>query len=503
MNALDGRFAARQLLGSREHQEDDFGLIEPSNTGTDHSVVLLLADGMGGHVGGATASTTVIRTFAELFHSTSGTTPERLRTCLNAANLAIKAAIAGNPTLDGMGTTLVAAVVTGEGLEWISVGDSPLWLFRKGTLQRLNADHSMAPALAKLAEEGRITAEEAATDSRRHALRSAIVGDEIPLVDVSTHPVALQKEDCILLGSDGLFTLNEEELTAILNRTIRSNENVVAEVTDALVQAVEDAGHPRQDNTTVLLYAPQVDTKPVRFGVSKHKKPVAVAATGVLVVSLAVIGTMLAEGVGMGWLGNWGYSSRSVSDSDATEATIGPFEAVEDTTNPVSDPFELAEEPIEVAEEPFEVAAEPIEASKDTTEMVSDTVEAASEAAAETASESGMPDSIEAAADSIEVVADTITSISGDTDVLAVDPVEAATDTIQVVPDQGEAAAKPIQVTTDTTTAASDSSIAEQDVDINENSSAEPDEQPQSEATAGTTGRPSDEASVESSKPDP
>ena len=256
MDLLDGRFAAQQIPGGREYQEDDYGLIEPGDPDADRSEVLLIADGMGGHVSGDTASRMVVKTFVETYHSTDGPVPDRLRTCLNAANDALAEAIKENPELGGMGSTVVAAVVSQHGLDWISVGDSPLWLFRDGKLRRLNADHSMAPVLANLVAVGRMTEEEAATDSKRHALRSAVMGDEIYLIDVSSQPVAIRKSDCLLLASDGLMTLEEVEIAGILQDM---QDATLSEGVEVLIHAVEKAGKPNQDNTTVLLYTPETD----------------------------------------------------------------------------------------------------------------------------------------------------------------------------------------------------------------------------------------------------
>ena len=256
MDLLDGRFAAQQISGGREYQEDDYGLIELGDPDVDGSEVLLIADGMGGHVSGDTASRTVVKTFVEIYHSVDGPVPDRLRACLNAANDALAEAIKENPELEGMGSTVVAAVVSQHGLDWISVGDSPLWLFRDGKLRRLNADHSMAPVLANLVAVGRMTEEEAATDSKRHALRSAVMGDEIHLIDVSSQPVAIWKSDRLLLASDGLMTLEEEKIAGILQDM---QDATLSEVVEALIHAVEKVGHPNQDNTTVLLYAPEAD----------------------------------------------------------------------------------------------------------------------------------------------------------------------------------------------------------------------------------------------------
>ena len=256
MNRLEGRFAAQQIPGGREYQEDDYGLIERGDPDTDGGEVLLLADGMGGHVSGDTASRMVVKTFAETYHDTEGPIPDRLRACLTAANDALAEATDENPELKGMGSTVVAAVISQHGLDWISVGDSPLWLFRDGTLHRLNADHSMAPVLANLVAVGRMTEEEAATDSKRHALRSAVMGDEIHLIDVSSQPVAIRKSDRLLLASDGVMTLEDEEIARIIEN---KHDAPLEEVAEALIHAVEGVGRPNQDNTTVLLYRPEAD----------------------------------------------------------------------------------------------------------------------------------------------------------------------------------------------------------------------------------------------------
>ena len=168
-------------------------------------------------------------------------------------------AVDQNPGLAGMGSTLVAAVVSPQGLNWISVGDSPLWLFRKGALERLNADHSMAPVLADLVSTGRMTEEEAARDPNRHSLRSAVTGEDIHLVDVSPQPVPVEKGDRLLLASDGLMTLGDREIAGILAETQNAP---LEEGAAALIEAVEAADNPRQDNTTLLLYAPAEGTEP-------------------------------------------------------------------------------------------------------------------------------------------------------------------------------------------------------------------------------------------------
>lgn len=287
MKRLDGRFAALQIPGKRAYQEDDYGLLDGRDLGMDGSehAMVLVADGMGGHVGGATASGLLCKTFVESYQRASGPIADRLRACLAEANAALAEAIAENPHLMGMGSTLVAAVISPRGLEWISVGDSPMWLFREGRLRRLNADHSMASVFEDLVVAGRMTAEEAATDPKRHALRSAVMGDEIHLLDVSSQPVAVKKGDRLLLASDGLMTLDDGEIARILQHTRNAP---LEDSARALIQAIEAAEHPHQDNATVLLYTPEADWG-MASGASPAKRKRGLIGIALGVVSLAAL----------------------------------------------------------------------------------------------------------------------------------------------------------------------------------------------------------------------
>ena len=75
-----------------------------------------------------------------------------------------------------MGCTLLAVVLAQEGLYWISVGDSPLWLWRAGRLHRLNQDHAYRSILAHRVHEGEMSADDAARHPDRNALISAVTG---------------------------------------------------------------------------------------------------------------------------------------------------------------------------------------------------------------------------------------------------------------------------------------------------------------------------------------
>ena len=253
MNAVKQWVAGAQIQGGRDYQEDDFSirlLTDGDTPAQEDRLLLVLADGMGGHAGGAVASKTVVEAFQDAFHHAADSIEDRFNAGVGAANGAVKEKQEADPNLAEMGATLIAAVVIGSALYWVSVGDSLLWVFRDGRLHRLNADHSMRPVLQDLVELGRMTEEEALADPRANQLRSVIYGDAIPLIDVNADGFGLQSGDLVVLASDGLETLPDEALAEVIQAGAGDAEGVV----QALLDAIASAGRPGQDNTTVLVY---------------------------------------------------------------------------------------------------------------------------------------------------------------------------------------------------------------------------------------------------------
>lgn len=241
--------------GARRYQEDAAGLwpgVQPSS-----SILAVLADGMGGHAGGALASGLVCETFIARFVGSQGGVPDRLLGALGASNAAIASSVEETPKLSGMGSTLIGAAFGPVGLEWVSVGDSPLYLFRRDEIALLNEDHSLAPALDQLVAEGRITADAARNDPRRHMLRSAVTGEELDLVDLSSKALALEEGDYVILASDGIHTLEVVEVARIIAGYANAGPKAVAE---ALIRAVLEMREPHQDNVTVVAVRPTCAT---------------------------------------------------------------------------------------------------------------------------------------------------------------------------------------------------------------------------------------------------
>lgn len=250
--------ASRATKGARPYQEDTAllwpgedpflpaGAASPNGHG---GLVAVLADGMGGHAGGALASRLACETFVRAYAGRGGSKRERLVAGLEAANATIADTVSANPALAGMGSTLVGVVFGDDGVEWVSVGDSPLMLYRRGEIALLNEDHSLAPELDRLVEAGRMSEEEARRDPRRHMLRSAVTGDDIELVDISRRPLAMEPGDYIILASDGLQTLESNEIGRVVAAYAKDGATAVA---GALIRAVEAVRDPHQDNTTVV-----------------------------------------------------------------------------------------------------------------------------------------------------------------------------------------------------------------------------------------------------------
>jgi protein phosphatase len=256
--------ASRATKGARSYQEDtalfwsehgEGGALSSGavTLGNGNPAVAVLADGMGGHAGGALASRMACENFVKAYAGQEGSNRERLVEALQAANQAIADTVAANPMLLGMGSTLVGVTFGPDGVEWVSVGDSPLLLYRRGEIALLNEDHSLAPELDRLAAAGEISEEEARRDPRRHMLRSAVTGDDIDLVDLSRRPLRIEPGDYIILASDGLQTLEAAEIERIVAAYANDGAGAVA---NALIRAVEAIKDPHQDNATVVAVRP-------------------------------------------------------------------------------------------------------------------------------------------------------------------------------------------------------------------------------------------------------
>ena len=231
-----------QWIGNRAKQEDAYAVRHYPD-----AALAVVCDGMGGHDCGRMAAELAANSFVEAFDKTQGgTVADRLRAALDQANDAV-GELFRNGAMYG-GTTLLAAYVGGGVLWWISVGNSPLFIWRHGRLLRPNADHSMRSIYGEFVKSGTMGFAEAMAQG--HSLRSAVTGEKIPMIDAPATPYPLLPGDRILLASDGVDELLlPTPLSPALRRMFDDRSNQLAA---EVVTACERMELPEADNATVL-----------------------------------------------------------------------------------------------------------------------------------------------------------------------------------------------------------------------------------------------------------
>lgn len=247
-------FAGRQFIGGRKMQEDFYAFCDVSGPkeAPGSRLLVTLGDGLGAHIGGSVASAFMVDEFVKAYRRSTLSTAWRLRVALEAANERLHEVSVRLSSFENapMGSTLVGAVVADGALHWVSVGDSPMFLFRDGKIQRLNADHSLSPIIDDRMRRGEITMEEAMHHPDRHILQSACLGQPLNIVDSQMDPFDLKGGDIIVVSSDGILTLDLNQLEEMLNY---GKYNSAGKIADSIIFAVRCADQIRQDNVTIAI----------------------------------------------------------------------------------------------------------------------------------------------------------------------------------------------------------------------------------------------------------
>jgi protein phosphatase len=252
--------------------------------------LFIVADGMGGHLGGEVASRMAVETVAEVFRGGADDPAELLRTALETANQRVHAAAQENMDLAGMGTTGVCLLFQSGGLGWVGhVGDSRAYRLRGDEFTQITEDHSVVGALIRM---GHITEDEARVHPQRNEILRAIgTNDE---VEVQVEPLDLQPGDRYLLCSDGLSGLvGDDDIAEVLGRmepddAVRTlvqmanleggNDNITVQV----IHIPGEAPRKKKDRTTDVIVTPTLE---------RAAPPAWVWAVGVAV--LGVLGWLL------------------------------------------------------------------------------------------------------------------------------------------------------------------------------------------------------------------
>jgi PPM family protein phosphatase len=225
--------------GCVRSNNEDSCLIEPSLG------LYILADGMGGAKAGERASRMAVDTVAEIVQSAGRRDSQVLLTAVEEANRRVVEAAHSDPSLEGMGTTLVVALEVEDVLQIASVGDSRAYLLDANGLRKITDDQTWVN------EVGRpmgLDEESLRNHPWRHVLTMAI-GASAPLT-VNYYAAPLPPGSLVLICSDGLHGVVESPQLEQILRGGRNGDSL-EDICRRLIEAAKDAGGP--DNVTAVL----------------------------------------------------------------------------------------------------------------------------------------------------------------------------------------------------------------------------------------------------------
>ncbi len=231
------RYAARTDLGlGSKTRNEDSGYAGPD--------LLVLADGMGGHAAGDMASSTVVSELVHLDGESYGADEAltQLREAVERANERLRDEMDDQPDLEGMGTTLIAFLRSGNKLAMANIGDSRAYLVRDGVFTQITKDHSLVQTLL---DEGRITPAEAEHHPQRSFVTRVLTGRADDEPDISLREARVG--DRYLMCSDGL----SDYVAKSTIEDIVTSEGMPGEIADRLIAIALKAS--ARDNVTVVV----------------------------------------------------------------------------------------------------------------------------------------------------------------------------------------------------------------------------------------------------------
>jgi len=238
---MEFKVGYRTDVGRKRSQNQDCGATLPELG------LFVVADGMGGHKGGETASILSVEKitsyFREHIHDTSLDPQTLITRSFISANRAIYDLSQAEPGLHGMGTTTVALFFKDRKLTIGHAGDSRCYFFRPNAIWQATRDHSLVQEKLRM---GLITRDQVKTDQMKNVITRS-VGFESKL-DVDVYRMDVEPRDCFLLCSDGLSGLVEDH--QILEIVMRNIEELQKGVDELIDTANANGG---DDNITALL----------------------------------------------------------------------------------------------------------------------------------------------------------------------------------------------------------------------------------------------------------
>ena len=234
--------AKANRLGNRKTNQDRMAIVE-----TEHAVMLVVADGLGGYKGGELAAETVVNCAIRYFKSAEKPirNPAVLinEMIMRAHREVLALADRNNPDLKARSTCVICLVVDGFAY-WGHLGDSRLYVIRNNSIYKQTVDHSRVEELFKA---GKITEKEKRTHPDKNLITRCVGSDsKRPKPTISTG-LPLQIDDVILLSSDGFWSpLTEKDIVKGLQKKNFSD------AIENLISDAEEASYPQADNISVV-----------------------------------------------------------------------------------------------------------------------------------------------------------------------------------------------------------------------------------------------------------
>jgi len=231
-------------IGKKRKLNEDYVFTSGEPIG-NLSNVFIVADGMGGHKAGDYASKYTVETIVAQIQKSFEKNPVKiLSKAIEIANAHIRAKSKEDESLEGMGTTVVAATLMGKYLQVANVGDSRLYVVNDG-IKQITRDHSLVEEMVRM---GGIDRVQARNHPDKNIITRAIgVSDK---VEVDFFSVELKPGDVVLMCSDGLTNMLEDEVI----REILHQEGTLEAKAEELVKAANNNGG--KDNIAVILIEP-------------------------------------------------------------------------------------------------------------------------------------------------------------------------------------------------------------------------------------------------------
>lgn len=231
--------------GKRRDLNEDYMFASETAVGKLPNL-FIVADGMGGHKAGEYASKMAVETIVEsIQNSDSGPIAAIMKKAIGEANQKVLKESIIDLEKEGMGTTIVAAMIKDDKLVAANVGDSRLYIVNGSTIKQITTDHSLVEEMIR---SGRIARSEARNHPDKNKITRAV--GVFPRIDIDFFEVTVMPGDTILMCTDGLTNMVEDDE---IRRIILSQRDMV-EKAETLVEAANKNGGT--DNITVLLIEP-------------------------------------------------------------------------------------------------------------------------------------------------------------------------------------------------------------------------------------------------------